>query len=131
MGEVMKRKRGWRLRAYLAKKEHSDRELRSFIKKDILTNSFSVNYADLDGEVFTEKRNEKKPEWVNYLNILTAQEIDGLINKSNAAVFMMRVKGRVLAFPFGYGRSMLEERYFEGDFGLKTALNSLDRESLR
>ena len=37
----------------------------------------------------------------------------------------------MLAFTFGYGRFLLNAGYFEQDFGLKTALNTLNHQSLR
>jgi uncharacterized protein (TIGR04141 family) len=46
-------------------------------------------------------------------------------------VLILRVNGRVLAFTFGYGRFLLNTCYFEQDFGLRTALNTLNHQSLR
>lgn len=127
----MGKSRSWKLRAYLVKEKYSNKELSYFIKKNVITDSFPVNISNSYGEIFVQRRNEKKPEWLTFLNSLAEQKIDGLINKSNAAIFIVKVKERIFAFPFGYGRSMLEESFFESDFGLKTALNTLDRASLK
>ncbi len=46
-------------------------------------------------------------------------------------MFLIRVGGKVLAFTFGYGRFLLNLGCFQQDFGLKTALNTLNHQSLR
>ncbi|KQN98139.1 hypothetical protein ASF01_09750 [Stenotrophomonas sp. Leaf70] len=46
-------------------------------------------------------------------------------------MLLVRVDGDVFAFTFGYGRYLLEQSLFVQDFGLRTALNTLDEKSLR
>jgi len=44
---------------------------------------------------------------------------------------VLRVQDRILAFTFGYGRSLLRPDCYERDFGLRVALNSVNADSLR
>ena len=55
----------------------------------------------------------------------------GLANRSSSAVLLLRVDGDLFAFAFGYGRHLIEQSAFVQDFGLRTALNTLDHKSLR
>jgi uncharacterized protein (TIGR04141 family) len=46
-------------------------------------------------------------------------------------VLLIDVNGNVFAFTFGYSRFLLNTAYFVEDFGLKTALNTLNQQSPR
>lgn len=65
------------------------------------------------------------------IDSIAGRQVDELVNRSSSAVLLIRIDGNVLAFTFGYGRFLLNTWRFEQDFGLKTALNTLDHQSLR
>lgn len=54
-----------------------------------------------------------------------------MTNKSSSAVLLVRDQDTIIAFTFGYGRSLIDTKYFVQDFGIKTALNTLKHDSLR
>jgi uncharacterized protein (TIGR04141 family) len=65
------------------------------------------------------------------LDEVAGKSIPGLANRSSSAVLLLRVDGDIFAFAFGYGRYLIEQSLFVQDFGLRTALNTLDDKSLR
>lgn len=87
--------------------------------------------SGIDGLLCVKKSEERKPNWVSLLDEVTGKTIAGLINRSSSAVIMVRVDGEIYAFTFGYGRYLIEQEYFVQDFGLRTALNTLDEKTLR
>jgi uncharacterized protein (TIGR04141 family) len=120
------------LNALLAKNEYSEIEFSGFLGEDtsvIQQEIFQQHY--FEGALYIRDSKEKRPRWASLLDEIAGTKIDVLSNKSSSAVLLLRVDGRVLAFTFGYGRFMLNSCYFEQDFGLRTALNTLNHQSLR
>lgn len=70
------------------------------------------------------------PWWLDFLRTL-APEIPDMCNANTAAVLFLAVDGARFAITFGYGRSLLELDKLVRDFGLRTALNTIDPETLR
>lgn len=103
---------------------------------DLLTDAPVQNYAladnlDIDGVLYVKESAEKRPSWGSALDEVTGQSIPNLSNRSSSAVLLLRIDDDVFAFTFGYGRYLLEQSLFVQDFGLRTALNTLDEKSLR
>lgn len=85
----------------------------------------------IDGALYVRRTAEKRPSWGSMLDEVAGQAIPGLANRSSSAVLLVRVDGDIFAFAFGYGRYLIEQSLFVQDFGLRTALNTLDDKSLR
>ena len=85
----------------------------------------------IDGVLCVKRSAEKRPSWGAVLDDVTGQAIPGLANRSSSAVLLIRVDRDIFAFAFGYGRHLIEQSLFVQDFGLRTALNTLDDKSLR
>ena len=124
--------------AYLVKDNYSTKAFREMLKADVEVNEFDVeglNFDEevmgFDGKVFVKKQNDKKPQWSSFLEDIVGQSIDELFNRSSSAVLFIKSKNKVVAFTFGYGNSLLDLKYFVHDFGIKTALNTLQPDSLR
>lgn len=84
-----------------------------------------------DGLLCVKRSEERRPDWGELLDEVAGVQVLGLTNSSSSAVLLFRVDGNVFAFVFGYGRHLLEQAHFVQDFGLRTALNTLDEKSLR
>jgi len=85
----------------------------------------------IDGVLCVRRSAEKRPGWGAVLDEVAGQVIPDLANRSSSAVLLIRVDGDIFAFAFGYGRYLIEHSLFVQDFGLRTALNTLDDKSLR
>ncbi|PTB21628.1 hypothetical protein C9I57_08355 [Trinickia symbiotica] len=103
---------------------------------DLLTDAPVDNYpmadnSGIDGVLYVKQSTETRPSWGSVLDDVTGRVIPNLANRSSSAVLLLRVDGDVFAFTFGYGRFLIEQSLFVQDFGLRTALNTLDEKSLR
>lgn len=85
----------------------------------------------LDGTIYYCDSRKKFPRWKSYLDELSEETIDITENTSNKAVILLRVRNRIMAVVFGYGRSFLKEECLERNFGLKVALNTIDPNKMR
>lgn len=120
------------LNALLAKAEFATEDFCSFLSPDARFSTYEVSQEhDFDGVLFVKNSEERKPRWSELVDAVVGREVDQLGNKSSSAVLLIRVDDAVFAFTFGYGRFLLNTAYFVQDFGLKTALNTLDKNSLR
>jgi len=86
---------------------------------------------DIEGVLYVRQSAEKRPSWGSVLDEVAGRVIPNLANRSSSAVLLLRVDGDIFAFAFGYGRHLIEQSLFVQDFGLRTALNTLDDKSLR
>lgn len=121
-----------RLNVLLAKDEFSGNEYREFLSPDAKVSELELEDGyDFDGILYVKNSEEKRPRWAQLVDTLVGREVNQLSNRSSSAVFLIRVDGKVLAFTFGYGRFLLNLGCFQQDFGLKTALNTLNHQSLR
>lgn len=120
------------LNTLLAKAEHGDTDFREFLSTDARVIPLEISEQHgFEGILYIKITQEKRPHWASLADAIVDREIDQLSNKSSSAVLLIRVNSKVLAFTFGYGRFLLNPGYFEQDFGLKTALNTLNHQSLR
>lgn len=85
----------------------------------------------IDGVLYVRRSEEKRPSWGSVLDEVAGHLIPNLANRSSSAVLLLRVDGDIFAFAFGYGRYLIEPSLFVQDFGIRTALNTLDDKSLR
>ncbi|WP_342714130.1 TIGR04141 family sporadically distributed protein [Bradyrhizobium sp. B039] len=70
------------------------------------------------------------PKWITELR--RHFQVDGrVVTASAAAVLVFRAADRIFASTFAHGWMYLDEHRFEGDFGLRVAINALDDTKLR
>ena len=118
-----------KISVYLIKTEIS---LEDVLKKD------DYEQISLNGEnsFYYDKSHSYKPSWIKgfFKNNEKLDNID-LFNQSSKGVYFVKTtiksKERYFAIPFGYGHSMIEKNCCVDDFGLKTVLNLVDRDSIR
>lgn len=87
--------------------------------------------SGLEGVIGTTESNVKKPRWKDFLQEFCEIPLDIQDNMSNKAVMLIKVKERIFALTFGYGRAFLSEEVIEKNFGFITALNLLDPQKIR
>ncbi len=120
------------LNTLLSKTDYWESDFRDFLSADARVTELEVlEQHDFEGVLYIKNSQEKRPRWAQLVDAIVGREVDQLSNKSSSAVLLVRVEGKVLAFTFGYGRFLLNTGCFEQDFGLKTALNTLNHQSLR
>jgi uncharacterized protein (TIGR04141 family) len=120
------------LNTLLAKAEYWGNDFRAFLSTDARVTQWEVQEQhNFDGVLYIKNSQEKRTRWAQLVDAIVGREIDQLSNKSSSAVLLIRVDGKVFALIFGYGRFLLNTGHIEQDFGLKTALNTLDHQSLR
>lgn len=97
----------------------------------------SVFYSDiksecaLEGKIVISNSSSREPCWKNFLQTISQKELKVENNVSNKAVMLVRIRERILALTFGYGRTLLREENIERNFGFITALNMLDPQKIR
>lgn len=118
--------------SFLVKDEFKDLEPNEFLKSSAQVNVYELDAQhELEGKLFVKIPTEKKPKWTSFTENITGQNLDELTNKSSSAVLIVKTPEHTMAFSFGYGRFLLDTKYFVYDFGIKTALNTLKHDSLR
>jgi uncharacterized protein (TIGR04141 family) len=102
------------------------------LKEDNEVNHFELDPKwDLDGALYVKRPIERKPKWSEILDEITGIEVPHIATKSSSAVLFLKTKGNTFVFTFGYGRYLIDTAHCVQDFGIKTALNTLDHRSLR
>ena len=120
-----------RLNLFLAK-PLGDGQLFADLLTDAPVDTYPMaNDLDIDGVLYVRRSAEKRPSWGSLLDEVAGSAIPDLADRSSSAVLLLRVDGDIFAFTFGYGRYLIEQSLFVQDFGLRTALNTLDEKSLR
>lgn len=120
------------LNAFLAKQEHASLNVADYLKDGAQVNTYELDSQhELEGKLFVKIPEEKKPKWSDFTEKITGASIDELGNQSSSAVLIIKTSGYTMAFTFGYGRFLIDTKYFIQDFGIKTALNTLNHDSLR
>lgn len=84
-----------------------------------------------NAELYVQTPKSKKPKWVDFITPVTSSGLPSILTAAASAVLVIEQEGRAFAFPFGYGRSVLNLDRLEPNFGLKVALNSVDPSKLR
>lgn len=87
----------------------------------------------VDGVIYVKKKSTevKRPAWAGYLDTLHGSKVDGLETASSSAILVLKIEKGFVVFSFGYGRYLINDEYLVSDFGIKTALNTLDHNTLR
>jgi uncharacterized protein (TIGR04141 family) len=120
------------LNSFLVKEQHKDLDLSEFLKSSAQVNTYEVNSEhELEGRLFVKIPTQKKPKWTSFTEEITGVTLDELSNRSSSAVLIIKATDSTMAFTFGYGRFLIDTKYFVHDFGIKTALNTLKHDSLR
>lgn len=120
------------LNAFLAKDEYASLETDDYLKGSSQVNAYELdNKHELEGKLFVKIPTEKKPKWSGFTESITGVSLDELANRSSSAVLVIKTAKATMAFTFGYGRFLIDTKYFVHDFGIKTALNTLNHDSLR
>ncbi|MDQ0086585.1 uncharacterized protein (TIGR04141 family) [Variovorax boronicumulans] len=120
-----------RLNLFMAK-PLGDGQLFADLLADAPVDTYSMaDTLGIDGVLCVRQSAEKRPSWGSVLDEVAGRVIPDLANRSSSAVLLLRVDGDIFAFAFGYGRYLIEQSLFVQDFGLRTALNTLDDKSLR
>lgn len=121
------------LNAFLAKDEHhASLPVSNFLKSSSQVNTYDLDRQyELEGKLFVKIPTEKKPKWSVFTEAITGSTLDELANRSSSAVLIIKTIKATMAFTFGYGRFLIDTQYFVHDFGIKTALNTLNHDSLR
>lgn len=123
----MEKEKSNKILVYLIKK--------GFSPKDVLKKDDFSHLSLSNGNIFYYyKSHIYKPSWIKGFFGKKLEDI-GLFNQSSKGVYFVRVviesEERFFAIPFGYGHSMIRKYYCVDDFGLKTVLNLVDRNSIR
>jgi uncharacterized protein (TIGR04141 family) len=120
------------LNAFLAKEEFAAQDTFKFLKDSAQVKTYALDSKHgLEGNFYVKIPNEIKPRWSLFAENLTASSLQELSNRSSSAVLIIRGQDSTVAFTFGYGRFLIDTKYFVHDFGIKTALNTLNHDSLR
>jgi len=104
--------------------------LENVLKKDSYKR---VSFND-GGLFYYDEPHSYKPSWISNFFQDKLNDI-AFFNQSSKGVYLAKVEidseERIFAIPFGYGHSMINKDYCVDDFGLKTVLNLVDRDSIR
>lgn len=120
------------LNAFLAKDEHASLQTADYLKGSSQVNAYELDTKhELEGKLFVKIPTEKKPKWSGFTESITGAPLDELANRSSSAVLIIKTAKATMAFTFGYGRFLIDTKHFVHDFGIKTALNTLNHDSLR
>ncbi len=120
-----------RLSIYLIKEEYVEH-------KDILQDFDNLkSYEILDVGVFYYRKSyTSKPKWLDSFFGEPLSNETELLNSTSKGVLLVAVDvdsdhERIFAVPFGYGWKLINPGSYEERFGLKTALNIVNPDSLR
>lgn len=120
------------LNAFLAKDGYASLQAADYLKELSQVNHYELDSRhELEGKLFVKIPTEKRPNWSGFTEDITGVSLDELANRSSSAVLIIKISTATIAFTFGYGRFLIDTKYFVHDFGIKTALNTLDHDSLR
>lgn len=81
--------------------------------------------------LFVKRPTGTVPPWIGFVEQGTHESLKGLRNRGVSAVLVVKRNRILMAFTFGHGRYLVDEKYVVSDFGLKTALNVIDPKGLR
>ena len=92
-----------------------------------------------EGRIYIASTEENTVEWLDTLNSYTKDSLERDLykNKSNKAVLMLKYekseekKEYIFSLVYGYGRTMLDDRYIVKNFGLRTAINLIEESSIK
>ena len=88
-------------------------------------------HLKLNGEIYLAETQTNELRWQELLQQGASKTIPALNNSSNRALLLLKVEGRIFACCFGYGQYLLNQSVIERNFGLRTAVNSVEPDKLR
>ncbi len=86
---------------------------------------------DWEGKFFLMKSIPKIPSWVDFISPALESRLDEVKTQTSGAVVLIKVRNRMFALTFGYGKSLLRPDCFERNFGLRVVLNTVNPEQIR
>ncbi|WP_455171631.1 DUF6119 family protein [Azospirillum largimobile] len=89
--------------------------------------SSSISYKAL---LFVEKKSVQETKWQNLVQLFTDNPLS-LISAHSSALLLVETQKAKYALTFGLGRNLLNDRFIQRGFGLKTVLNIVHPESIR
>lgn len=98
---------------------------------DTLSNSKLKSSYGMEGIIYYCDSKKKVPRWKPYLDQWAIDTVNISDNASNKAIMLVKIKKRIMAVVFGYGRSFLKEECIERNFGFKVALNTINPNKMR
>jgi len=120
------------LNVFLAQDDHKSMSYHKLLKASADYESYELKPSlDISGVLYVKKPKSSPPSWAKFAESLTNTSIDELQNRSSSAVLIIRASKATMVVTFGYGRHLLDMGCFVTDFGIKTALNTLNHDTLR
>lgn len=117
---------------FLAHEDHKSEPYHKYLKASANYETYELKSSlEVDGILYVKVPKTSQPTWAKFAKSLTNSSIDELQNNSSSAVLIIRAPKATMAVTFGYGRHLLDMECFVTDFGIKTALNTLNHDTLR
>ena len=117
------------LTVYLVKEE--------FVEKSEVINTDKVKKqiplqisSDEIGQLYVAKSHSNPPRWASFFEGIVDTDEFGR-NQSTGALLIIEASNRLFLFCFGQGRHLANAECIQTNFGLRTALNLLDPDSIR
>ncbi|WP_428277781.1 DUF6119 family protein [Candidatus Palauibacter sp.] len=82
------------------------------------------------GTLYIEESHVNPPTWLDFFEGKLSADDVKLFRAHSAAVLLLEHDARLFAVTFGYGSSMLQRSAIEEKFGLRAALNRIDRDRI-
>jgi uncharacterized protein (TIGR04141 family) len=86
---------------------------------------------NFSGALFVARPSQATPPWLQFVQTGVIGDIGMLKNRTNSSVLLVAKDASVFAMTFGHGRYLLNQDQIVEDFGLRVALNGLQKDSLR
>lgn len=117
------------IRVYLIKNDV--KKYKDALRTDITFDEYEIaKKHKLKGKLFVRKAKKSKVTWAQFLQTGISDTLN-LHSLAHAAVLFIETKKRMFAVVFGMGRYMLKDTKYEADFGILSALNTVNPESIR
>ena len=123
---------------------HNTNDFKKCLKDDFKESQFhelDVEKHDnfKEGRIYITSTEENTVEWLDTLNSYTKDNLEEDLykNKSNKAVLMLKYgeneenKEYIFSLVYGYGRTMLDDKYIVKNFGLRTAINLIEESNIK
>lgn len=119
------------MNVFLVNEDHQASPFRKLLKAKADFETYKLKPSlDITGALYVKTPKVSPPTWAKFAESLTTS-IAELQNRSSSAVLVIKASEATMAFTFGYGRHLLDMGCFVTDFGIKTALNTLNHDTLR
>ena len=123
---------------------HNTNDFKECLKEDFKESRFHELDVEKhnnfkEGRIYIASTEENTVEWLDTLNSYNKDSLEGDLykNKSNKAVLMLKYekneeeKDYIFSLVYGYGRTMLDDRYIVKNFGLRTAINLIEERNIK